>query len=85
VAVTAWLLDQSAAAPANDVATREQLDELAGFVYLCPVGELEKLYSARSACDYDALKAELHATFDVVVPPADILRPSAPPRCFSTV
>jgi predicted nucleic acid-binding protein len=72
VALTAWLLDKSAAARASDVGIREQLDELAGFVYLCPVGELEQLYSARSARDYDALKADLHESFNVVVPPVDI-------------
>ena len=72
MALTAWLLDASAAARASDVSIREQLDELAGFVYLCPVGELEQLYSARSARDYDALKADLHESFNVVVPPVDI-------------
>lgn len=72
MALTAWLLDKSAAARASDVAIREQLDELAGFVYLCPVGELEQLYSTRSARDYDTLKADLHESFSVVVPPVDI-------------
>jgi predicted nucleic acid-binding protein len=72
VALTAWLLDKSAAARASDPNIREQLDEIAGVVYLCPVGELEQLYSARSARDYDALKADLHESFDVVVPPVDI-------------
>lgn len=72
MALTAWLLDKSAAARASNPATREQLDEIAGVVYLCPVGELEQLYSARSARDYDALKADLHHSFDVVVPPVDI-------------
>ena len=72
MALTAWLLDKSAAARASDVAIREQLEELAGFVCICPVGELEQLYSARSARDYDALKADLHDSFNVVVPPVDI-------------
>ena len=72
MALTAWLLDKSAAARASDPAIREQLDDMAGVVYLCPVGELEQLYSARSARDYDALKADLHDSFDVVVPPVDI-------------
>jgi predicted nucleic acid-binding protein len=72
VALTGWLLDKSAAARASDPNIREQLDEIAGVVYLCPVGELEQLYSARSARDYDALKADLHESFDVVVPPVDI-------------
>lgn len=72
MALTAWLLDRSAAARAGDPAIREQLDELAGVLYLCPVGELEQLYSARSVSDYDALKADLHESFDVVVPPVDV-------------
>jgi predicted nucleic acid-binding protein len=40
---------------------------------VCPVGELEQLYSARSARHYDQLKNELHASFDVVDAPADLL------------
>ena len=72
MALTAWLLDKSAVARASDAEIREQLDEMAGSVYLCPVGELEQLYSARSARDYDALEADLHDSFDVVVPPVDI-------------
>lgn len=72
MALSAWLLDKSAAARVSDVAIREQLDELAGFVYLCPVGELEQLYSARSARDYDALNADFHESFSIVAPPVDI-------------
>jgi predicted nucleic acid-binding protein len=48
------------------------LEELAGLLYLCPVGELEQLYSSRSARDYDKLKAAVHESFDVVAPPIDI-------------
>lgn len=72
MALSGWLLDKSAAARASEPAIREQLDEMAGVVYLCPVGELEQLYSARSARDYDALKADLHDSFDVVIAPVDI-------------
>lgn len=72
MALSSWLLDKSAAARAGDDAFREQLDALAGSLYLCPVGELEQLYSARSARDYNDLKADLHASFDVVPPPADV-------------
>jgi hypothetical protein len=43
---------------------------MAGSLFLCPVGELEQLYSARSATDYDALRADLRASFEIVpVPP----------------
>jgi len=72
VALSEWLLDKSAAARAGEPAVGEQLRELAGFLYLCPAGELEQLYSARSARDYDALQADLHDSFDVVAPPADV-------------
>ena len=67
-----WLLDKSAAARADQPSTRRHLEELAGLLYLCPVGELEQLYSSRSASDYDELKVAIHQTFDVVGPPVDI-------------
>jgi predicted nucleic acid-binding protein len=72
VAVTGWLVDKSAAVRVTDPRVAAQLTELAGDLYLCPVGELEQLSSARSAGDYDALKAELHQAFDVVAAPADV-------------
>ena len=72
MAVAGWLLDKSAAARAAEPATRRHLEELAGLLYLCPVGELEQLYSARSAHDYDALSAGLHDSFEVVAPPVDV-------------
>lgn len=50
----------------------QQLSELAGSVFLCSVGTLEQLYSARSARDYDALEADLRATFEVVPAPPDV-------------
>lgn len=70
--MTGWLLDKSAAARADEPSTRRHLDDLAGLLYLCPVGELEQLYSTRSARDYDALKAAVHESFEVVAPPVDI-------------
>jgi predicted nucleic acid-binding protein len=45
---------------------------VAGLLFVCPIGELEQLYSARSAADYDVLKADLHARFETVGTPADI-------------
>jgi predicted nucleic acid-binding protein len=50
-----------------------QLAELAGSLVVCQVGELEQLYSARSAADYDRIKADLHDAFEVVSAPADLL------------
>ncbi|MGH2572965.1 MAG: PIN domain-containing protein [Actinomycetota bacterium] len=73
MAVAGWILDKSAAARSGDPRVSQQLKELAGTLYICPVGELEQLYSARSARDYDRLKSELHDSFEVVAAPPDIL------------
>jgi len=73
VAVAGWVLDKSAAVRAGDVAVGRQLAELAGALFVCPVGELEQLYSARSAREYDALKSDLHAGFGIALAPADVL------------
>jgi len=73
VAVAGWVLDKSAAARASDPAVARRVEELAGSLYVCPVGELEQLYSARSAGDYDHLKEELHHSFEVAGAPSDLL------------
>ena len=73
MAVAGWILDNSAAARAGSPRFDSLLQELAGSLVLCSVGELEQLYSARSARHYDALQAELHAAFETVPAPADIL------------
>ncbi len=73
MAVAGWILDKSAAARNSDPVIGTQLAELAGQLFVCPVGELEQLYSARSARHYDQLQAELHASFAVVAAPADLL------------
>lgn len=72
MAVRGWLLDKSAAARSGDERVGAQLAELAGALFLCPVGELEQLYSARSAQDYDALEADLRDTFEIVATPPDL-------------
>ncbi len=72
MAVTGWVLDKSAAARAADEMVGAQLAELAGQLYICPVGELEQLYSARSARHYDRLQAELHDAFELVATPPDV-------------
>lgn len=72
MAVRGWLLDKSAAARSGDERVGTQLAELAGSLFLCPVGELEQLYSARSARDYDALEADLRDTFEIVATPPDL-------------
>ena len=73
MAVAGWVLDHSAAVRASEPGFGQQLAELAGSLFICPIGELEQLYSARSARDYDALKSNLHQTFEVVVAPPDLL------------
>jgi hypothetical protein len=60
VAVTGWVLDKSAAAHPGELKIGNQLAQ---------IGELEQLYSARSARHYDELKAELHASFAIVPGP----------------
>lgn len=73
MAVAGWILDKSAAARSGEPPVARQLEELAGDLYLCPVGELEQLYSAKSDRDYDRLKSELNRSFDVVSVPPDLL------------
>lgn len=72
MALSGWLLDKSAAARSSDERVGSQLDELAGSLYLCPVGRLEQLYSAHSARGYDALEADLRETFQLVSAPPDV-------------
>jgi predicted nucleic acid-binding protein len=73
VAVAGWILDKSAAARAEIPRFKAQLLDLAGSLVVCPIGELEQLYSARSAEDYDALKSELRDSFQLVAAPPDVL------------
>jgi predicted nucleic acid-binding protein len=74
VAVSGWILDKSAAVRVSGPETSTRLDDLAGLLYLCPIGELEQLYSARSSRHYDELKSEIHASFEVVSAPSDVLQ-----------
>lgn len=73
MALAGWILDKSAAARAGDPEVGRQLTQLAGTLFICPVGELEQLYSARSANDYDELKSALHASFEIAPEPPDLL------------
>ena len=72
MAVTGWVVDKSAAARRFDPVVSGQLMELAGLLYVCPIGELEQLFSARSARDYEAQSQELHAAFETVPVPPDL-------------
>lgn len=72
MAVSGWLIDKSAAARKRHPIIGAQLAELAGSLYICPMGELEQLYSARSAADYDALREQMHLSLQSVTVPPDI-------------
>jgi predicted nucleic acid-binding protein len=67
------VLDKSAEARASDPLVGRELEALAGSLPICPVGEFEQLYSARSARDSDALRADLSASLEAVAAPGDIL------------
>jgi predicted nucleic acid-binding protein len=72
VALGQWIVDKSAVARLTQPGADDLLTELPGLLFVCKVGELEQLFSARSAHDYDDLKSHLHASFEVVQSPADI-------------
>lgn len=71
MAVKGWIVDKSAAGRLHDVAVLSQVDELAGRMYICPVGQLEQLYSATSAADYERLEVQLEGAFPRAEPPPD--------------
>ena len=73
MAVRGWIVDKSAEARGNDPVVRRQLIDLAGMLYICPIGELELLYSARSAPDYDARRSLLLDNFLSAAAPPDLL------------
>lgn len=73
MAVTGWILDNSAATRAATEPVRSELALLEQLLYLCPVGELEQLYSARSADDYDRMTARLREGFPRAEAPPDVL------------
>jgi predicted nucleic acid-binding protein len=73
VAVTGWIVDNSVAQRLDDQAIAEGLASLPGRLCYCPIGELERLYSARSAKEYDRLQRALGADLVRVDAPPDIL------------
>lgn len=72
MAVDGWLVDKSAAAHSDAAGVRDGLRALQGTLFVCPLGELEQLYSARSAVDYDRLAEALRGAFARAEPPADV-------------
>lgn len=71
MAVTRWLLDKSAHVRLAAGATLPHGMDLADLA-ICEMSELEWLYSARSAADYDSQATSLRAVFPVLAAPADI-------------
>jgi predicted nucleic acid-binding protein len=72
VAVRGWLLDKSAGVRAKDPIIGAQLDALVSTLHICPVIELERLYSARSVKDYEEFREDLHGSLIIVSAPTDI-------------
>lgn len=72
MAVSGWVLDKSAAVRKSDPVVGRQLAELPGVLYVCPVGVLEQLYSAKSAREYDAQRDDLYASYEIIPAPSDI-------------
>jgi len=68
------VLDKSAAVRKHDPLVGPQLTEFAGALYVCQIGELEQLYSAKSALDYDAQREDLHDNYEIVAAPPDIFQ-----------
>lgn len=73
MAVGGWIVDKSVAARSNEPHIAGQLRRIEEPLFLCRVGLLEKLYSARSARSYDLLHRELGANFSTVEAPPDLL------------
>ena len=73
MAVGGWVVDKSVATRIGDPHIEAQLAELSGALFVCPMGELEQLYSARSARTYDEMQADLHVSFLRVAAPPDVL------------
>ena len=73
MALTGWIIDKSVATRLDDPKVTAQLVDADGPLYLCEVGLLEQLYSAKNARDYDRLETILRTSFDVLSSPPDIL------------
>jgi hypothetical protein len=73
VAIAGWIVDKSAVARVDRPGVRAELDSLAGSLFVCPVGELERRYSARSAKEHDRVADDLRAALPRAEAPADVL------------
>lgn len=70
--VKGWILDKSAAARIDQPTVAAGLGELSGQLWICPIGRLEQLYSARSASDYDLLLDQLNTRLHQAETPDDL-------------
>ena len=73
MALTGWIVDKSVATRLDDPKVAEQIADAKGPLYLCEVGLLEQLYSAKNARDYDRVENLLRSNFDVLSSPDDVL------------
>jgi predicted nucleic acid-binding protein len=73
MALTGWIVDKSVATRLGDPKVASQLLDADGQLFLCEVGLLEQLYSARNSRDYDRLEATLRNTFQILSSPPDVL------------
>ena len=71
--MSGWIVDKSVATRLDNPTIAEQLADADGPLYLCEVGLLEQLYSARNARDYDRLESLLRTSFEVLGSPAGVL------------
>jgi predicted nucleic acid-binding protein len=73
VALKGWIVDKSVATRFDNPLVAEQLADADGPLYLCEVGLLEQLYSAKNARDYDRLETILRTNFEVLSSPDAVL------------
>ena len=73
MALTGWIVDKSVATRLDGPRVAEQLVDADGPLYLCEVGLLEQLYSAKNSRDYDRLETILRTNFEVLSSPAEVL------------
>lgn len=73
MAVAGWILDKSAAARSHHPRIGPELKALAGHLFMCPMSELEQLYSAQSARQYDEWADQMHLKVTRIPAPPDIL------------
>jgi predicted nucleic acid-binding protein len=68
-----WIVDKSVATRFDNPLVAEQLADNDAPFFLCEVGLLEQLYSAKNARDYDRLETILRTNFEVVSSPESAL------------